>query len=338
MKCLRKHVVIAGVIVALLGIGALLLARNWAEVRGWLGQIWTLIAAVPPAYVLLACGLKGLEVALNTSAWVTVLHSAYPERSVTFRQALSVVQGSIGIATVIPSKVSGVPILGLYRAAFPDLGIAGLIATRTVQGLTASVLAIAVLLAFGVSSIDGGNASGLIDRITAFSREQPLLAIAATVLGCWLVILVVRRGRAGLGDFGQQLVQSGAILRTPARYALLVVAPTALAFACRWGVTGVLLAAFEFPVTLETLIRVNISHGLARSIQVAPGGLGTTQAFDLVALQGLAPVEVITAYSLAQSAILLAFNVTFALAALAWAYGWERTRALFPPLRRVRST
>ena len=145
-------------------------------------------------------------------------------------------------------------------------------------------------------------------------------------------------GSAGLGEFGQQLAQSGAILRTPGRYALLVVVPTALAFACRWGVTGVLLAAFDFPVTLETLVRVNISHGLARSLQVAPGGLGTTQAFDLVALQGLAPVEVITAYSLAQSAILLAFNVTFALAALAWAYGWERTRALFPPPRRGQST
>ena len=121
----RKRVMFAGVIVALLGVGALLLARNWAEVRGWLGQIWTLIAAVPPAYVLLACGLKGLEVALNTSAWVTVLHSAYPEQSVTFRQALGVVQGSIGIATIIPPKVSGVPILGLYRARLPGSGHRG---------------------------------------------------------------------------------------------------------------------------------------------------------------------------------------------------------------------
>ena len=99
-----------------------------------------------------------------------------------------------------------------------------------------------------------------------------------------------------------------------------------------------LLAAFDFSVTLETLVRVNISHGLARSVQVAPGGLGTTQAFDLVALQGLAPVEVIIAYSLAQSAILLAFNVTFALSTLAWAYGWARTRTLLPPLRRTQPT
>jgi hypothetical protein len=171
VKCLRKHVVIAGVIVALLAVGAFLLARNGAEVRGWLRQIWTLIAAVPPGYVLLACVLKALEVGLNTSAWVTVLHAAYPEQSVTFRQALSVVQGSIGIASVIPSKVSGVPILGLYRSAFPELDIAALFATRTVQGLTASVPAIAVLLAFGVSSIDGGDASGLVDRMVAFSRE-----------------------------------------------------------------------------------------------------------------------------------------------------------------------
>jgi len=49
------------------------------------------------------------------------------------------------------------------------------------------------------------------------------------------------------------------------------------------------------------------------------------QAFDLVALHGLAPVEVITAYSLAQAAILLLFNLVFALLALIWAFGWERT-------------
>jgi hypothetical protein len=75
-------------------------------------------------------------------------------------------------------------------------------------------------------------------------------------------------------------------------------------------------------------LRVNVSHGLARSVQIVPGGFGTTQAFDLVALQGIAPVEVITAYSLSQAAILLLFNVAFGLVALTWALGWDRTGRL----------
>ena len=65
-----------------------------------------------------------------------------------------------------------------------------------------------------------------------------------------------------------------------------------------------------------------------------PGGLGTTQAFDLVALQGLAPVEVIVAYSLSQGAILLVFNMLFGIAAVTWAFGWERTKRLIRLPRR----
>ncbi|MGH2615283.1 MAG: hypothetical protein ACRDJC_08595, partial [Thermomicrobiales bacterium] len=147
----------------------------------------------------------------------------------------------------------------------------------------------------------------------------------------FLVVLIVaaaRHSREWLRGFVAQMALGGAILRTPRRYALLVMFPTLLAFVLRWGVTGTLLAAFGIPVSLETLLKVNVSHGIARTVQVTPGGFGTTQAFDLVALQGIAPVEVIAAYSLSQAAILLVFNIAFALLALTWAFGWERTTRL----------
>ncbi|HYP20291.1 MAG TPA: hypothetical protein VEY08_09470, partial [Chloroflexia bacterium] len=179
---------------------------------------------------------------------------------------------------------------------------------------------------FGASST--GDPSTFLTRVVDFYAAKPLQAGAATILGTVLIVLLIRRGRTRLHGFGRQLAQGGAILRTPGRYALLVAAPTALAFACRWGVTAVLLAAFSLPVSLDTLVRVNIAHGLARSVQITPGGIGTTTPFDLVALRGLASVDTIAAYSLAQAAILLAFNVAFALAALAWAFGWRRAIAL----------
>jgi hypothetical protein len=320
--------IVSGVAVGVLAASVIFIARDGADISSWLGHVWAQIAAVPTVYVVVACGLKALEVVLNTGAWVAVLRAAHPEQAVSFRQALGAVQGGIGIAAVVPPKLSGVPVLGLYRVAFPGLGIAALMATRTVQGVAASLLGLGALLVFGVTSAGVGDSGGFLDQVSGFCRAQPLLAVAVTVLGGWLAVVLVRRSRAWLRGFGRQLALSGAILRTPGRYALLVAAPTALAFACRWGVTGVLLAAFELPVSLETLVRVNISHGLARSVQIAPGGLGTTQAFDLAALRGLAPAEAIAAYSLAQAAILLAFNVAFALGALTWAYGRERTIGL----------
>jgi hypothetical protein len=120
----------------------------------------------------------------------------------------------------------------------------------------------------------------------------------------------------------------------PRKYALQVVLPTLLAFAFRWGVTATMLAAFLIPLSWQTLLKVNVSHGLARSVQVTPGGIGTTQAFDLAMLQGIAPVERIVAYSLSQSALLFVFNIAFGLVALLWAFGWERTaRFLRLPVR-----
>jgi hypothetical protein len=134
--------------------------------------------------------------------------------------------------------------------------------------------------------------------------------------------------RPWLRGFVAEMALGGAILRSPRRYLGLVVTPTLLAFVLRWGVTATLLAAFMIPLSFETLLRVNVSHGIARSVQVTPGGFGTTQAFDLVALHGIASPEVITAYSLSQAAILFVFNIAFGLVALTWAFGWERTTRL----------
>jgi hypothetical protein len=308
---------------------------SFALVRGkgmdpwtWLADVWVLIAAIPAPFVIVACMLKGSEVALNAFAWAVVLRAAYPEEAIVYRQTLGVIQGGVGIFALIPPKFGGFALLGLYRAAFPSLGLPVLLATRVVQGLASTLLGTVLLLLFGVTQAGIGEETGVFPAIVAFYNERTLLAVLLTVVAAVLVVMLVRRGREWLRGFAAQIATGGAIMRSPRRYLVLVVVPTLLAFALRWGVTATLLTAFGIPVSLNTLLRVNVSHGLARSVQFAPGGIGTTQAFDLVALQGVAPVEVIAAYSLSQSAILLVFNLAFGVVALTWAFGWERTMRL----------
>jgi hypothetical protein len=185
-----------------------------------------------------------------------------------------------------------------------------------------------LLVIFGVANAGFGEQGGFLDRVADFFVEWPLLAVLMTALIISLLVALLRRSRHWLREFVAQMAMGGAILRSPGRYILSVVVPTLLAFALRWGVTGTLLLAFGVAPSLETLLRVNVSHGLARTVQVTPGGFGTTQAFDLVALRGIASIEVITAYSLSQAAILLVFNIAFALVALTWAFGWDRTARL----------
>ncbi len=303
------------------------LQRQGLDARTWFAEVWVLIAAIPLPFVIVALSLKASEVSLNAFAWRTVLRAAYPDESFTFRQVLGVVQGGVGILSVIPPKFGGFAVLGLYRVAFPTLSVTGALATRVVQGISSTILG-TVLLLFGAVTAGIGDQEGFAARVATFYSEQTPLAVAATLAALALIAALVRRGREWLRGFVAEMALGGAILRSPRRYCALVVFPTLLAFALRWGVTGTLLAAFGIPVTLETLLRVNVSHGIARSLQVTPGGFGTTQAFDLVALRGIASPEVITAYSLSQAAILLVFNIAFGLVALTWAFGWERTARL----------
>ena len=318
---------------AALGVVVLVASLELARTRGldpwtWLADVWVLIAAIPAPFVIVACALKATEVSLNAAAWVVVLNAAYPKEEVAFRQTLGVVQGGVGIFALIPPKFGGIALLGLYRAAFPSLALPVLLATRIVQGIASTILGTALLILFGVANAGFGAQTGFVADVAAFSAAHTLVAMLLTVLGVGLLGLLIRRGWAWIHRFATQIAIGGAILRTPRRYVLLVALPTLLAFVLRWGVTATLLTAFGIPATLETLLRVNVSHGLARSVQIAPGGIGTTQAFDLVALHGIAPVEVIAAYSLSQSAILLIFNLAFGLIALTWAFGWERTARL----------
>lgn len=329
----RRSVLPAVGVLALVGlaVAGVVAVRNGANPGAWLALVWSHVAAVPPMFIVAACALKAAEVILNTGAWVAVIRAAYPEQGMTVRRALGVVQVGIAMVTIAPPKIGGVALVGLYRAAFPGLPLAALLASRGLQSITATVAGLVALLVFGAVTA-GGDESPWLDSVLVFVRERPLLAAGSVLLAGGLVVLLMRRGRDRLRAVGQQLAASGAILRTPRRYALLVALPTGLAFVCRWAVTGVLMAAFGLPVTLETLVRVNVSHGLARSVQVTPGGIGTTTAFDLVALRGVAPADTIAAYSLAQAAILLLFNVGFAVVAGAWTFGW---RGLAGMLRRA---
>ena len=316
-----------------LGIVVLVASIEFVRRQGldpwtWFGDVWVLIAGIPAPFVILACLLKACEVSLNAVAWTTVLRAAYPEQAIGFRQALGVVQGGVGIFAVIPPKLGSFAVLGLYRAAFPSLSITAALATRAVQGISSTILGTVLLVIFGVEYAGFGEQNGFLNGAASFFITWPLLGIPLTALIVSLLVVLIRHSRTWLRGLVAEVSMGGAILRTPGRYVLQVVVPTLLAFALRWGVTGTLLLAFGIVPSLETLLRVNISHGLARSVQVIPGGFGTTQAFDLVALRGIAPVEVITAYSLSQAAILLLFNIAFGLVALTWAFGWDRTARL----------
>lgn len=316
-------------VVGLLVVALEYLRRQGTDPRAWLSGVWGTMLAAPPRFLLIAMALKLACVALDAFAWMITLRAAFPQRVITFRQVFGIVQGGVGLLTIIPPKFGGIPVLGLYRAVLPDLPLTTMVASRGVQGAASWIVGTLIVVAFGATALETGGEAGWSDRAMRLAQEQPLLAAVIIVGVAGLVVVLAKQGRTWFRALVQQLLYAGAIVRQPGRYALLVALPTILALILRWAMTATLLMAFAIPVHIETLVRVNVAHGLARSVQVTPGGFGTTQVFDLVALRGFATPEVITAYSLAQSALLLFFNVFCGILAVLWVLGWDRTIGLF---------
>ena len=62
---------------------------------------------------------------------------------------------------------------------------------------------------------------------------------------------------------------------------------------------------------------------------ITPGGVGQTQALDVVTLRGHAPTSAVAAFSVTQDSILTIWNVLLGLAVLLWAFGPGQVKQLF---------
>jgi uncharacterized membrane protein YbhN (UPF0104 family) len=69
------------------------------------------------------------------------------------------------------------------------------------------------------------------------------------------------------------------------------------------GVIAVFLAAYDIPVTFDTLMHVVGGNSIANVTSVTPGGVGVTQAFNVASLSGVTSATNATAYSVAQQLV-----------------------------------
>jgi hypothetical protein len=315
------------IILLVIGLGAVAVVASarGLDIGGWLADVWASVTSVPPWYIALACVLKATQSILAVISWRTVLRAAYPQPGISFRETLGAYQGGVGINNVAPANAGTWVMLGLYRLVIPGSQIATLLAAWVVQGLASNVLLLLtyiLLFLAGRETIE--REVGSLNSVVDLVADHKLLVWVIVVGVLALVVLVARIFWTRVHDLGRQIALGGAILRTPRSYLVGAVLPVVLASVCSWGVTATFMAAFDIPVTPQTLVRVIGSHALSGLVEVTPGGIGTTQALDVLALREYAPAGTVTSFSLAQDSFLLAFNVLFGVAALAWAFGWSR--------------
>jgi hypothetical protein len=109
---------------------------------------------------------------------------------------------------------------------------------------------------------------------------------------------------------------------------LLVFLPSLIGWFAMLGVNAVFMAAYDIPVTFDTLMKICGGNSIANVTSVTPGGAGVNQAFNVASLSGVTDATTATAYSVAQQLVVTAWNLIFALGLLVWAFGWTGGKAL----------
>jgi hypothetical protein len=81
-------------------------------------------------------------------------------------------------------------------------------------------------------------------------------------------------------------------------------------------------------VSFHTVLSVTGANSISSSLSFTPGGVGVTQALNVVVLEGSTSTANATAHSVAQQLIVSAWDVLFAVVLVAWVFGWSGGREL----------
>lgn len=285
--------------------------------------------SISPVYLALIVTFKVLQSLFTALTWRNALRAAWPYSDLPYRFVLGVEQGQAVINAVAPARVGTWAMLGIFGLSIPGARAPKMLAVWAVQNLAFLLFACInyAVIAIGLPE-QPQKSGGLADRGLSFAAAQPLLVggIASS-----LVVLLLIIGRVAHHKIDQtwhQVREGLAILRPPVRYLRVLFVPSLVSylFTCASSIT--LLAAFGIPVTVWTLSLALGSNALGSAVRITPGGVGTSQAIDMIALRDYAAPEMVTAYSLSEIAISAVVSCTVAMVALLSVNGWRGTRTL----------
>lgn len=293
-------------------------------VRNWFEDIVDHIRQVPPFYLILFLALKIAQSLFSAMTWWNILRATYPGRKIPYKLAFGADQVQDLLNLAAPARAGSWVMLGLFRLTIPGATIAALLTVWGVQNIAFALFAFInyTVLLLGLPDIVDTRAN-VIDWVRDGFADYPALAWGAVLVLLGSAGLLANYFRPKLEQYGRQIKQGAAILGTPQRYVDLVFLPSLVSYLLRCAGNAVLLFSFDIPVTFWTVALSVGARSLSGAVRVTPGGLGVSQAIDVVALQRYASSSVVTAYSLSEAAISLVSNTVVAVVALIWAFGWR---------------
>ena len=290
------------------------------DIRGWLENLWDTITQISAAYLVAAVALKIVQTSLTAFAWYAILRYAYPTTS--FRVVLACYATSVALNGFLPANIGTFVMLLMFTTIIVGATFSGVLGAYVVEKIFFTVIGAFTYLYLFLS------VGGSFDIKFSFVHERPWATAILLLGGALLIYLLIRAFWPKIASWWDDAKEGGGILSEPRKYVVRVFVPSLLGWIASLGVMAVFLAAYDIPVSFNTLMRLCGGNSIANVTSVTPGGAGVNQAFNVASLNGVTDATTATAYSVAQQLVMTAWNIVFAILLVVWVFGWTGGRAL----------
>jgi uncharacterized membrane protein YbhN (UPF0104 family) len=305
----------------LFGALALVVAAGLAnllgwDIKGWFEELWDTLTTISIQYIVAGCVLLSVQTAATAYAWYSILRYGYPDAGVRLLQVLAAYAASVALNGILPANLGTLMLLLMFPMFIVGASFMGVLGGYAVEKIFFTVIGAFVYLYLFLT------VGGSFDIKFSFVHEHPWATVIVLVGGTLLLVWCGRLLWPRILKWWDQAKDGGRILVHPRAYLGRVFLPSFVGWVAMLGVIGVFLAAYDIPVTFDTLMHVVGGNSIANVTSVTPGGVGVTQAFNVASLSGVTTSTNATAYSVAQQLVTTAWNILFAIVLMAWAFGW----------------
>jgi uncharacterized membrane protein YbhN (UPF0104 family) len=245
-------------------------------------------------------------------AWRNIVHAAYPDTPVRWRQMFGAYVAGTGVNAVIPARGGDVVRLYLAKHRIDGSTYTTLVSTSLLQTLFDMAVAgclilwaltqhalpgIGVLKSPSLPSLDYGWA---FRHPTAGLILFGLLLIFGTALVAWIAERV--------DEFKAKVAQGFSAFRDRSYYLRRVVLWQLADWSLRLATVFFFLKAFGIPATLHNALLVQVSQSLATIFPVSPAGIGTEQALLVYIFRHVTTKSVALSFSVGMRVTLIVVN------------------------------
>jgi glycosyltransferase 2 family protein len=291
-------------------------------VREWIEELFDKLGEIPAWAIAAGVVLQSAQTALAAAAWYGILRAAPFGAGVTYRIVLASYATAVALNSFLPANIGTWVMLLMFTTLFAGATFTMMLSGIVVQKIPFTVFNLALYLYLFLT------VAGSFSVKLGFISDHTGLVVGILIGGVVLIALLGRAFWAKLEAFWAQAREGGAVLRSPRRFLLDVLAPSLGSYLARLAIVGVFLGAYGIPVTFHDVATVTASNSISNSFSATPGGVGVTQAMNSVALSGSTDAATATAYSISQQIVTSAWNVVFAIVLVCWVFGWSGGKAL----------